>query len=118
MNIFTVVAILTTNVDKGRLGRDSRSANDDTRDSNQMRDVGGIQVTDGYVRCRGVQEKLVGWKSDVPLAGVDDAASAVLKCRLKLLRLAGMSSLGIVIAPTKGIISAGSVVILWASSSL
>lgn len=83
-----------------------------------MRDVGCIQVTDGYVGCRGVQEKLVGWKSDVPLAGVDDPASAVLKCQLKLLGLAGMSSLGIVMSPTKGIISAGSVVILWASSSL
>jgi len=87
MNIFTVIAALATNMDKSRLGRNSRSTNDDTRDSDQMRNIGGIQITDGNVRCRGVQEKLVGWKSDVPLAGVDDPPGAVLECQLKLLRV-------------------------------
>jgi hypothetical protein len=83
-----------------------------------MRNIGGIQVTDGNVRCRGVQEKLVGWKSDVSLAWVDDPPSTVLESSFKLLGSAGMAWLEIEIAPTKGIISAGSVVSLWASSSL
>lgn len=49
-----------------------------------MRDIGGIQVTDRDVRCRGVQKKLVGRKGDVPLTGVDNSASAVLQGQFKL----------------------------------
>lgn len=49
-----------------------------------MRDIRGVQVTDRDVRGRGVQKKLVGRKGDVPLTGVDDSASAVLKGQFKL----------------------------------
>ena len=46
MNVFAVIATLATNVDRGRLGRNCRCTNYDARDSDKMRDIGGIKVTD------------------------------------------------------------------------
>lgn len=85
MDIFAMVAVLAANVDSGRFGRDSGSSDHNTRDPDQVRDIGGIEIANGDVRCGRVQEKLVRGESDIPLAGVDDSSSAVLECRLELL---------------------------------
>lgn len=50
VNIFAVVTILAANVDESCLGRDSGSADDDSRNSNQMRDIGRVEITNGDMR--------------------------------------------------------------------
>lgn len=85
VNIFAVIAVLAADVDDSRLGRDSGRSNNNTWDSDQVRDIGGIQISNRDMGGRGVQKKLVGGKGDVPLAGVDDSSSAVLQRQFKLL---------------------------------
>lgn len=54
-----MITILAPDVDHRSFGRDCRGADDDTGDTNQMGDVGGIQVTDRDMRCGRMQEQLV-----------------------------------------------------------
>jgi hypothetical protein len=44
-----------------------------------MGNVGSIEITDGDVRCRGMEEQLVGGKCNVSLAWVNNSRSALLQ---------------------------------------
>lgn len=83
-NVVAVVAALAANVNHCGLGGYRRSANDDTRNADEVRDVGGVEIADRNVRCRRVKEELMWGKGNVPLRGIDDSLGALFQGRLEL----------------------------------
>ncbi len=74
-----VVAVAALHLKLCRLGRHHRSANDNTRDSDQPRDGEGVKVADRDIFGARVQEQLVFGKIDLCLVGEDDSVRALLQ---------------------------------------
>lgn len=49
-----------------------------------MRDVGGVEIANRDVCCRGVKEELMRRKGNVPLRGIDDSLCALFQGGLEL----------------------------------
>lgn len=85
-----------------------------------MRDIRGVQVSNRDMRCGRMQKQLVRRKDDITLGREDDALCTLLESRFKLLPLVTnppVYNIAMIIH-TRGMISVGSVVSLWANSSL
>ena len=50
-----VLAITALDAEKGRFGGESRGTNDDARYAHKMRNIGGIEVSDGNMRGSGME---------------------------------------------------------------
>ena len=121
--IIAVVAILATDVDNCCFGGNRRGTNHDTRNADKVRDICRIQVPNRDVSGGGVQKELVSGELNVSLGGVDDPLRTLLEScfelEKKIVRFKHQQARPATNQMlTRGMMSAGSVVSLCASSSL
>jgi len=79
-----MVTVLAPDVDDCCFRRTSRGSDDDTGNTDKMRNVGGIEITDRDVCCGRVQEQLMRREDNVSLGREHNPLCALLEGSFEL----------------------------------